>query len=399
MALSLPIAWISLSKLLAFLVALGVLVAALHRQNKQLALRQLHSLRWVLVALALFAASLLWTIAPDNVGLAALLKHGKLLLPFLLVALVRTRSEARLALLLFALGQCFLVCLSWLNAAGMPLPWASTQTSGSFAGIVFTSYLDQSIIFSVTAAVLWHLRREGMWPAWLAAPIALAMLGNVMLLLPGRTGYVTAVLVVALAAMWAMPPRWRVPALVLVPVLAIAALWFGSAKTQSRIALVYTEAKTYGTAADLSTSSGIRLHFWKRSLQAIAQQPFSGHGVGAWTEAVKRLEGSRGDAVVGSGNLSNPHQEYLLWGVELGLAGLLLLPALMLALLRDFLGLRQAVGRAGISVVCAMAAACLFNSSLFDGLIGDYFCILLGLLLAYGLALQNEPTAPSHIPA
>jgi O-antigen ligase len=40
--------------------------------------------------------------------------------------------------------------------------------------------------------------------------------------------------------------------------------------------------------------------------------------------------------------------------------------------------------------VVALAIACMFNSSLYDGLIGDYFCIVLGLLLGLGLALRRD---------
>lgn len=396
MALSLPIAWISLSKLLAFLVALGVLVAALHRQNKQLALRQLHSLRWVLLALALFALSFFWTSAESEVAWASLVKHGKLLVPFLLVVLIRSVREARLALVLFILGQGILVCLSWIDAAGVPMTWLFTRAWGVIPGVVFTSYLDQSIIFAASAAVLWHLRSETLGPAWLLPALTLSMLANVVFLLPGRTGYLIVILMLTLAAVWALPTRWRLAALVVVPLLTLAVLWFGSAKTQARLVQVYAESKAFGTAPDPKSSAGFRLQAWKRSLQAIAEEPLKGHGVGGWTSSVRRLEGTNANAVFGTGRMSNPHQEYLLWGVELGLAGLLLLPALVIALLRDFDRFTTPVTRAGQSLTLAMALACMFNSSLYDGLIGDYFCVLLGLLLASGLAKRNAQPLTLH---
>ena len=117
----------------------------------------------------------------------------------------------------------------------------------------------------------------------------------------------------------------------------------------------------------------------------MAAKPLYGYGVGAWTPAVKQFEDSKvATQLYGEGNHSNPHQEYLLWGVELGIGGLLLLLALMIAVARDALRFPTNIQRATLSVLAAMAIASLFNSTLYDDWIGDFFCISLGLLLAMG---------------
>ena len=46
------------------------------------------------------------------------------------------------------------------------------------------------------------------------------------------------------------------------------------------------------------------------------------------------------------------------------------------------------------SALLALAVACLFNSTLYDGLIGDFFCVLIGLLLALGLSKPAGPPLP-----
>jgi len=48
--------------------------------------------------------------------------------------------------------------------------------------------------------------------------------------------------------------------------------------------------------------------------------------------------------------------------------------------------------RALQSTLVALAVACLFNSTLYDGLIGDFFCVLIGLLLALGLSKPATQT-------
>jgi O-antigen ligase len=126
------------------------------------------------------------------------------------------------------------------------------------------------------------------------------------------------------------------------------------------------------------------LNAWQRSIQAIHERPLLGHGAGSWAVTVKRIQGEAGPKIFGDGNASNPHQEYLLWAVELGLGGALLLISLLLSMASDAKHFTQGVQKALWSVISALAVACLFNSSLYDDLIGDFFCVVLGLLLAMG---------------
>jgi O-antigen ligase len=85
----------------------------------------------------------------------------------------------------------------------------------------------------------------------------------------------------------------------------------------------------------------------------------------------------------------NPHQEFLLWGVQLGVGGVVILLALLGAAMVDFLKVDTPVARAGQSVLAALGVSCLFNSSLYDAHIGDFFCLSLGVLLAYGIRSRD----------
>ena len=396
LAASLPIALISLGKLVLFLFALAAFAAtaAGGKVSGELpALRLTRGPYVLLTAMALFALSLFWTEADANTALMSLVKHGKLLVIVILALLIRTPQEARFALLAFALGQVSLLALSWLLTMGVPLPWLKPAGKG----VVFSSYLDQGIIFATSAAVFWHLRPlqspEPLWPRWLAGVFAAGALASVFLVLIGRSAFVVATALVGLTALWALPARQRLKVLLGAPLLVVAVLYLGWSHMPGRVTMIASESRSFSENADVTTSSGWRLNAWHRSLQAIAEEPVSGHGIGAWTRSVKRLQGQNGTEVFGAGPLSNPHQEYLLWGVELGVGGVALLVLLHLALAHDFSRFVQPVFRAGLSVVVAMAIACLFNSSLYDGLIGDYFCIVLGLLLGLGLVTRSPPPA------
>ncbi len=393
LSVSLPIAWISLGKVMLFAVALALFVAGMVRRRRDEALNKLLSTQLLLLILILFALSFFWTNADQGTALMAFVKHGKLLTILLLASLIRTPRDARAALMAFAVGQLALLVGSWTLVAGLPYRYVHVYFG---RGVVFSSYLDQSIIFATSAAVLWHLQPFNLWPRWLAGLFGVAALISVFLVLIGRTAYFVAIAMMALAAMWALPLKFRRVTLLGVPVITLAAFLAGPTHIQQRVSLIYSDIQNYSTKADISTSSGWRLNAWHRSVQAVAENPLTGHGVGAWTNTVKRLEGKSATAVFGPGLSSNPHQEFLLWGVELGVGGSVLLLLFLLALARDFTQFSEPVYRAGVSVVVALGVACLFNSTLYDGLIGDYFCVILGILLGLGLRAER-PTASSNV--
>ncbi len=389
-SVSLPMAWISLAKVLVVVTAIGCWSTAAIRRQATFGTRW-WTPRAVLVALGALALSSLWTDASSADTITIMSRHAKLLEVILLAVLIRNAREARIAVLALVFGQTFLLLSSWALRLGVHVPW---QADSATANVVFSTYLDQSIMFATTASVLWHLRKEGLWPEWLGALLAALALANSLLVLEGRSGYLVALSAIALAAMWAMPSRWRVAALIATPVLALAALALGSAQVQERVSKIFAESQHFAQTQQVgeSDSSGWRLNAWKRSVQALAQKPLFGHGIGGWAPAVKQLEGARADAIFGVGNASNPHQQFLLWSVELGLIGLALLVGVLVSLCRDALQFPVPSRRALLSAVVAVVIACLFNSSLYDDLMGDYLVVTLGLLWALGVR-QSLTTA------
>lgn len=392
-------AWISLSKFLVFVFCLAYLIRNHFLNQSDPAFNALWTPRIILTLLLIFAVSLAWTEGDPSVAVLALIKHSKLVGILVLICLIRTAHEARIGIRAFAAGQAFLLLTSWLMVAGIPIPWSRSAT-GLY--VVFSTYLDQSIIFATTAAIYWHLDSDRLWPRWLAGLLAVAALINVLLLLEGRTGYMVALTVLSLAAMWAMPKSLRIGTVLATPIIGLCILYFGSTHVQERLTKVIHESQTFASQKASGTliesSSGWRLNAWLRSIEALQESPWLGHGVGSWTISVKKHEGSSATKVFGEGNASNPHQEYLLWGVELGVAGLLLLLGLLACFIRDALQFETPIARALISTVCAMAVASLFNSTLYDALIGDFFCTALGLLMALGIRDKLMPSEQAISP-
>ena len=400
LSVSLPIAFISISKLVLFTFGLTYLGYRQFRNPGNPGNPgngELWIFRTILLSIFVFFSSLIWTTVEFDVAAQTLVKHSKILTVLILIILIRSEKEARNALIAFAVGQTFLLASSWSLAAGLHPLWAfELDSNGDPRGpyVVYSSYLDQSIIFATVAGIFFHLQSEKIWTPVEAWALTLAALANVLLLLPGRTGYVIAIAVVSLAVIWLVPRRFRLSAAVAVPILVLAILAVGSSRIRDRISKIVTESTGFAQQTQTDNSSGWRLNAWHRSLQGIAERPVMGHGVGSWISTVKRLEGVSASVVFGDSNSSNPHQEYLLWGVEYGVGGTILLVAVFFSFVKDSLAFRKPVARATISVTVALSVACLFNSALYDGLVGDFFCVTLGLLMSYGL--QTKLTSQEH---
>lgn len=395
-SVGLSMALISMAKLLLFVTAVFSLISFGRSKFARPALAQSYVPIAVLLMLCVCAASLLWTNGPLAEGLNSLGKYGKLLTIVVLMALIRTRTEALYAVAAFLFAQTALLLASWALYFGVPVPWATSNMALTHFS-VFSAYLDQSIMSSVTAALFWHLRglAPNKWARRLAITIAALAMVNVLFVLIGRTGHLVAIALLSLAIMWQLPKKLRL-AVVVLPFILVGVLSISSTKVNERLRTVVTEVQLFSTTHQADTSSGIRLSLWRRAAQMIAMEPIKGFGLGNWNHQYDIRQREQNPAYVNVTTNANTHQEYLQWGVQLGLPGVLLLIGLMACILRDSLHMEPPFARATQSVLAAFAVTCMFNSALYDAHIGDFFCVAFGLMLALGLQ-RPASTAVSNV--
>lgn len=390
-SVALPIAVISFAKLLLFVCALVLLTRGWFRRHNPLVRLPGTTSPVILLALGVIATSVLWSTGTTDEALRSVVKHGKLALIPAFLFLVRSHREALIALACFIGAQLFLLTSTWLLVLGITMPWAKNPAiTGSFA--TFSSYLDQSIMTGVLAAMCWHMKvyAPSRWRTLYVPIICGLALACVFFVFQGRTGYFVAVALVTLAALWEMPRRFRISALVL-PLLLLALLAANSSKISRGLKEIGSGVETFNNSDEVAnTSSGIRLNLWHRAVQSISDNPVWGTGAGSWGRELNREE-----ELHGSGKFvktaANPHQEYLLWGIELGVPGIALLLGVLTAIFRDSQRLKPPERRALQSLLAGLAIASLFNCALYDAMIGDFFCIALAALLAAGIhAPQSE---------
>ncbi len=402
-SVSLPMGFVSASKALLVLAGIAVFWGCTPRPLGWRVKRPPVN-TWIYLGFLAILASGLWTQAPEALMWKSINHHGTLLLIPLLYFMIKTKNEAHWALRGYVLGQLFVLASSWALFAGISLPWQTAldgNKGNQFA--VFSSYLDQSIMASVFAAILWHGRANLAtgWQRFGVIPACLAALGCVFFLLPGRTGQLVGSAMVSLWVMWLLPSRLRLAALC-TPVIFMAALLVFSKPVYDRFDASWAEARDYAQGDTRPTSIGFRLEAYRSALVSIREHPLAGTGAGSWGQQYDAVQSAAGRPNENPTD-GNPHQEFLLWGVELGLGGIVLLIGILASIFRLSLRMDFAERRATQSALLATIIACLFNCALYDALIGDYLCVTLALCLAAGLKPDARESAEndraSHAPA
>ena len=392
-SVSLPMGFISASKILLVIVGIAVFWDCQSRplrwQTKRPSVNT-----WIYLACLAILASGLWTQAPYALMWKSISRHSTLLLIPLLYFLVKTKNEAQSALRAYVLGQLFVVTSSWALFAGVFIPWQTADIGNAgnrFA--VFSSYLDQSIMAGLFAAILWYGRAflANGWQRYGVIPACLACLGCVFFLLPGRTGQLIGLAMLSLWVMWLLPVHMRLGALA-VPLVLVSAFLVFSKPVHDRFEESWTEAHAYIQGDARPTSIGFRLEAWRSALLSIREHPFAGTGAGSWGRQYDAIQSAAGRPNENATD-GNPHQEFLLWGVELGLSGIVLFMGILASIFQLSQRMHIAERRATQSALLATVIACLFNCALYDALIGDYLCVTLALCLAAGLKPSAEEEA------
>jgi O-antigen ligase len=339
---------------------------------------------WMGCALcAALLLGVLWSLAPSATALAALGKYRELLL-FGVVMHLCGDARWRWRVLWAFLGSAMaLLVVSYLISFGLISPRGNPSMARDNA-VFLKSHITHGFIMSLLAyaACLWGLRQQG-WRRTLGWSIALLAAANVWLAVQGRTGYV----VLAALLLWFAASQWSRRGLV-VGLLALAALLAASYQWapnfQMRAGKALEEAADYLRAPPSrpevsETPTGLRLHFWRRSLDALARRPLLGAGTGGWSEAFYQATAGDPPALHDRAHM-HPHNEYLNLAVQLGPAGLVLLLALFAAAFRAAGRLPANEARLAEGVVLAFAVGCLFNDLIWDMTEGHIWAVVGGAL-------------------
>lgn len=136
-----------------------------------------------------------------------------------------------------------------------------------------------------------------------------------------------------------------------------------------------------------TTSIGMRLAFWKKSIEFIAAAPLLGPGTGTIKALFQRKASNEsGTSAVITGN---PHNQILAVAIPLGTNGAVVLIAMWIAHLALF---RDATSMSwfGVIVVVSNVVSSLFNTHLFDFTQGWLYVFRVGIIGGAVLRQRND---------
>ena len=374
-SVSLGVAMVSIAKLLLLIAVLGQFIKDVRNRSFPLLNSWPQLTWWMLAAMAWMSLSVLWTEASTSDALAGWGRHSRILWFLAVFYLLRTPTLALLTLKWFVAGMVIMMLSSWALVAGLPVPWATAKQLPSL-GIVHGSTLEQPVLLTLLAVVLWFMRDH--WPKgyWRWAPLLVLLLTvlNVFFVMTGRSGFLVMLLFITLAVWWQLPRKWRW-LVVGLPFALGALMMLISPRFQAKTTEVIRDVSVYRQGS-IDASQAQRLDYWHRSLLAMKESPLLGHGVGSWRTNYHRLGGMQVDAP------SNPHQQYLLWAVESGAVGLFLFLGILVFQLKGAYALPLNAKQTLLTVTAIAAVMGLMNCPYFGAGMGECLVYLAASLLA-----------------
>lgn len=356
---------------------------------KELRYRLLASVKQPMVAMALvwlvvLCIGTLFSLAPGEESLDILSSWRKILLIPMAAAVFEDDSWKLRMAWTFVSTVILCLLLSYLS-------WFMEITIHELPGIIIHNHATQGMVFGValfTAAVLLRFKiatSRGSRVSLAAASFFLLL--NILLITPGRSGYLALLVLTAVFSFFSVKGWTRYLLCLSVPLIIVLALSL-SPLAKKGILQGVSEIQHYDQSESV-TSMGIRVIMWQNTLKIIEERPIFGHGTGAFLEAyrkqVKGVSGWQGELA------HDPHNQYLRVAAEHGLIGLMIFLMFIAAFFRqNVTGWPRVMGR---GVLLSWCATSLFSAHFNTFTEGRFLMIWCGVFLANGLyPAKHKPT-------
>ena len=340
---------------------------------------------------ALAVVGTLWSDAAWGERLHAIGPSAKLLvLPGLFYHFERS-SRGTWVYIAFLASCTLLMVMSWIVSFDPSLTLKAKGTE--VCGIFVKNYIDQGQEFTLCAIALVYpivlFLRERKWLlAATLAVIALSFILNMAFVVTSRTALSTIPILFMTVALFCL--NWRLA--VLLSTIAVI-VTVGMAQSPRLCGATFDTARDFELYSDrkVSTSTGLRLEFWKKSVQFAGEAPIIGHGTGSTRGLFEQAAIGKGgaEAVV----VGNPHNQTLNVAIQWGALGVIVLYAMWLFHFLLFRGGEGLAACIGLLVVVQNIVSSLFNSHVFD--FHEGWMYVLGVGVAGGMILRRRSISAS----
>lgn len=316
-----------------------------------------------LLAIGMFYADVSW-----QEKFPMFLKYHKLLYIPLVVSIVQTDQHRKYAMNAFLIGSIIVLFLSYLEFLGV-IPFNDIGQGY----IVTKGRIAHNLIMAFATFVMLHrmVKSRGNY-RWAWSLLILMAIANIFLMVNGRTGQLIFLLLFVLFA-------WQIWRFASIKYLIVAGIVFFLVPKFTHFESIARLQGTYKEASDPKDSAGIRVGFYKNTIEIIKRNPLYGVGTGAFKLAYHEQVQNKPNAF----ETANPHNEFLLIAAEIGLIG----SGAFLFMLSSqwFISYRLPSMNDGYllqGLLLCFATGCLMNSLLLDVGEGRFYTVLVAIFLS-----------------
>jgi O-antigen ligase len=317
----------------------------------------------------MFVIGISYSTASFHDSLAMAMKYDRILFAVIFLPQFQEAKWRNYALNAFLAAMLIVLCLSLIKAIGL-LPW--DYESGPVE--VFRGHIAFNFLMGFTAYLL-LLRivdAKTKFCRLLFIVLWLLVVFDTIFLCIGRSGYVVLVALILLFCLQHL--NWKGLLLAFCGICLLGAVAYEVAPNfKQRIDLVVHDLRAYQVDKNQDTSLGDRYNFATNSILLLKAHPILGTGTGSFSGEYAKIQPTPKVLT------HNPHNEYLLMGVQFGAVGICLLLLLFGVQLWESKKLPGEMRYIAQAVVLAIALGSLANSWLLDTTQGHFYAYFIAL--------------------
>ena len=322
-----------------------------------------------LLLLLCFIVGLGYGVATNGEAISMLSKYRELLFIPLLTSFLSTERTRYWAWNAFIISSVLILVISYLMHFGI----LNLNHQGDPA---FKSRITHSIFISFFGFFCAHKAYDGKAYKKLYWLLFIACSYNLFFIVEGRTGQLIAVSLILLFAVQRFTNRGLVMTVFVVGILMLLFLNYSDKATRFNEGVVNMQSDLKPGPEQSQTSMGQRYMFWRYSLELIAEKPLFGHGTGSFAKEYERIASTE------TMMAKNPHNEFLMVSVQLGVVGLLIYLGFLAS--QYFLSKKLADQEKYVAqgLLLTLIITSLFNTPIMDHAEGHWFLMMIALCYA-----------------
>ena len=324
---------------------------------------------WSLLLFLCFTFGLCYSSATFSEAFSILMKYRELLFIPVLCSFLTTERYRCWVWKAFVVASVLILLISYLMYFGI-------LDLNKLGDPSFKSRITHSICISFFAFFCAHKAYDGKHYAKLYWILFILGVYNLFFIVEGRTGQLIAVLLVVLFGMQRFTKKVLLLTVLIMAMLLALFLTFSDKATRINEGLASTQAYLQAHPEKTEFSMGQRFTFWRYSLKLIAEKPLLGYGTGSFTKEYQRVAGNELFVT------KNPHNEFLMIGVQLGLLGLSIYLGFLASQYYYARKLPDKEKWLAQGILLSLIVTSLFNSPLMDHAEGHWFTTMIALCFA-----------------